>query len=880
MRTRTLRRTFYVVILPMTAVLTLAFFLLMQWFEWKDTYRNLNMKMDVLLRKEIEEFAYPLWIVNYERIEEIGQALFYDRDIAGINIYDESDATVISMGSTKSYIRETMDYLSAREESLNETLPDFFRYIATALGLNEREEKYFTRGKQLEYNSGSRAVFVGSVYLTLTDKNIQDGFINHFRLFMMLFLGIFSLISLTVSFAYYRTVQLPLSSIRAFIYEKEKMGLFDEDLPEEEKNNDLSYIKKRFVRIWNRQDELLKEQHFSKEYYRNLLNSLPLGIVLLDSDNRILESNFSFQMLSGYSDREITHMTMDDFTPEDFREKDQKYLKDLRNSGIMKPYEKKIKTRKGKEIPVRINGSSVSRGEEFWFIISIEDISERVDIEAELNRSYQFLDTASQIARVGGWELDMATRKLNWTREVYRIYGLQDSYEPDLESFYLFFKQKYRNIVKTAIDRAVKSGVPFEIEVQLMLDFDKETWVVVKGQPRYQNGKITAIHGTLQDITDRKNNEKEYHNLQKELGHKSRLDLIGQLASGVAHDFNNILGGIISSAEILKFKMKDRTGDFSKYIDIIISQSENAAMLSRRLLALSRKENYNKNSVNLNGLLKDTVSLLKDTLDRKINITLKMESESFAFIDYSSIQNAIMNICINSSHAMPDGGDLIIEKTTDSNSEGMNYEKIVITDSGTGIDEEHIGRIFEPFFTTKKEGQGTGLGLSAVKRTIEDHDGTVSVTSVEGEGTTMTLLIPSDQKSMAKDKAEKNVIFGKGRILLVDDETVNRDTGKEILESLGYTVLLAENGADGVETYRQNMESINLTILDMVMPVMDGYEAFEKIREINKEARVLILTGYADHKKLEIMKEKGVEDILKKPFQIPQLSQILAKILP
>ncbi|MBN2656178.1 MAG: response regulator, partial [Spirochaetales bacterium] len=203
----------------------------------------------------------------------------------------------------------------------------------------------------------------------------------------------------------------------------------------------------------------------------------------------------------------------------------------------------------------------------------------------------------------------------------------------------------------------------------------------------------------------------------------------------------------------------------------------------------------------------------------------------------------------------------------------------IISDTGTGIDEEHIGRIFEPFFTTKKEGKGTGLGLSAVKRALEDHGGSVSVTSVDGEGTTMTLMLPTDDRTDISEKMEKNVVFGKGTILLVDDEEINRSTGKEILETLGYSVLLAENGAEAVEAYRGKGDSINLVIMDMVMPVMDGYEAFEKIKELNSRARILILTGYADHNKLEMLRGKGVEDILKKPFQIPELSQVLAKIL-
>ncbi|MBN2656249.1 MAG: PAS domain S-box protein, partial [Spirochaetales bacterium] len=373
---KTLRRAFYMIILPFNASVIFLFFFLIQWLELKETYSGLREKLIITLQQENAKLAYPLWVLDYERLEELSIALLNDSDIRGINIYGDDDSPIVTMGTTKGYMRETMDFLSYRENAKDEALSGLPVFFLEALAIYDSREKSFSRGSPILYQSGKEEIPVGSVYLTISDRNIRGSFIRQLRLFIIFFLAIFTLISLSVSFAYYWTVQLPLREIRSFIREKEKLGSIIKDHPEEDRSNDLSYIRKRFERLWNRQDDLLQELHNSKEYYRNLLNSLPMGVVLIDREDLILESNFAFQVLTGYSEREIRRMTMEDFTPEPYQASDKKNLEVLKATGLFKPYEKRIKTRKGREIPVRLNGSSISRGDEYRIIISFEDISE------------------------------------------------------------------------------------------------------------------------------------------------------------------------------------------------------------------------------------------------------------------------------------------------------------------------------------------------------------------------------------------------------------------------------------------------------------------------------------------------------------------------
>lgn len=395
---------------------------------------------------------------------------------------------------------------------------------------------------------------------------------------------------------------------------------------------------------------------------------------------------------------------------------------------------------------------------------------------------------------------------------------------------------------------------------------------------------------SVSDISLRIEAENEKKKLSQQLSQSQKMDAIGQLAGGIAHDFNNMLGGIIGSAQILKLKnMIDFEGE--KYLDLIIKASNRAGELTKQLLTFSRKSHIDFVSVDISNVISDTVNLLRRTIDKAIAITIfDAANNHYVNGDSTMLQNAFMNIAINASHAMPEGGTIefvIKNKILDSHyCDAVEFDikpgeflEISIRDSGYGMSQEILLRIFEPFFTTKEQGKGTGLGLAATYGTIQEHHGAISVYSEVGKGTVFHIYLPVSSEQVCSDQSKNSIICGNGTVLVIDDEEIIRIVAKSQLEALGYTVICAENGRIGLEKFEQNTESVNLIILDMIMPVMGGKETLKRIREINKIVPVLISSGFSKDTDIEFLKQSGANDFISKPFTFEEISDKICKIL-
>lgn len=406
-----------------------------------------------------------------------------------------------------------------------------------------------------------------------------------------------------------------------------------------------------------------------------------------------------------------------------------------------------------------------------------------------------------------------------------------------------------------------------------------------KGHNEHQSGMVVVFHDISREYT-----------LQQQLNHSMKMEAAGQLAGGVAHDFNNMLGGIIGAAEALE----DHLGQDEKELSqLILKSALQASRLTAKLLTFSRNSEFNPVESDVHAIIEDALSLLKHSLHKKISITPRLQAKhSVILCDAAQIQNAILNLCINAADAMSDGGELLVSTANrpvstvelaafNVNSPAGDYLVVRIKDDGHGIEKEVLERIFEPFYTTKEAGKGTGLGLSAVHGTVVAHKGVIQVESTRGQGTEFEILLPlsglklSDNES--DDASERGATDDhrkpKGAVLVIDDEAVIRKTMRHQLERLGYDVLLAENGQEGVELYRESADRVLAVILDMVMPVMDGKEAFHKIREINPDARIIICSGYTGNASITELKECGLCAFLAKPFRREKLATLLQECI-
>ena len=399
--------------------------------------------------------------------------------------------------------------------------------------------------------------------------------------------------------------------------------------------------------------------------------------------------------------------------------------------------------------------------------------------------------------------------------------------------------------------------------------------------PLIANGVEGAVI-RIDDVTDRVVMEESLRQSQK-------LDAIGQLAGGVAHDFNNMLGGILGSSELMKMSLDDPE-KAENYLNMIIDSTRNAADLTNKLLLFSRKGVKESVPVDVHSAIDSAITLLEHSLDKKVRILSSLAAESAIVLgDFVQLQNVFINLGINADHAMPNGGELIFSSRNEKLSEDFCSESsfeilpgwyiiIEIRDSGTGIDQDHMERIFEPFFTTKDQGAGTGLGLSVVYGAVKHHRGAVSVDSVPQKGTTFTLYLPI-YKGQSQEKEEGNQhIDGTGHILVIEDDPIIRKTTKAILEKLGYTVLLAEDGQKGIDIYKSEQRKIDLVLMDMIMPVMNGKECFRELKVLNPDVKVIMASGYTDIETDEI-RNMGLTGFIKKPYDRSSLSIAVSKAI-
>jgi CheY-like chemotaxis protein len=358
----------------------------------------------------------------------------------------------------------------------------------------------------------------------------------------------------------------------------------------------------------------------------------------------------------------------------------------------------------------------------------------------------------------------------------------------------------------------------------------------------------------------------------------------------VAHDFNNMLGAILGAAEIIRSE-NALDPEYDRYLEIIQQAASHTADLTSKLLTFGRKGKVISTAVDMHAILGDTVALLERSIDKRIRILVQPQALNHAIAgDNAQLQNALLNIGINASHAMPEGGELrfITANTTleatycDASPFRIapgEYLEVEIRDTGCGIPIEHIAKIFDPFFTTKEQGKGTGLGLAAVYGTVLDHHGAITVYSEVGRGTIFHIYLPVSEDLAPIARPSDETIPGTGLILLADDEEIMRVVAAKMLRSLHYDVLTADDGAEAVRVYQERHAEIDLVILDMIMPEMSGRDAFERIRAIEPACKVIISSGFSRSDDLDTMKASGLAGFIRKPFRISELSRVVSKAL-
>ncbi|HCY86421.1 MAG TPA: hybrid sensor histidine kinase/response regulator [Desulfobacteraceae bacterium] len=397
-----------------------------------------------------------------------------------------------------------------------------------------------------------------------------------------------------------------------------------------------------------------------------------------------------------------------------------------------------------------------------------------------------------------------------------------------------------------------------------------------------------GVYGVARDVSDRLMLEDQLRQAQK-------MEALGTLAGGIAHDFNNILMGIQGYASLVKAGF-DKDSKAYRRLSSIDEYVNNGAEMARQLLGFAQKNCHEDCKLNMNYLLKMSAKMFGRT-KKDIIIEQHLDKELWpTVVDEGQLKRVLMNLYVNAWQAMPNGGKITIcsdnlmvdakEKHTLGLDNTGAYVRISVADTGAGMDKATMARIFDPFFTTKERGQGTGLGLATAYGIVKSHKGTFQVESGPDKGSVFMFYLPAAEGygentcAYPGDTPDEvaRIVAGRGRILLVDDERGVIEVCSEMIEALGYEVLVAESGLEAVTLLETETAPVDLVILDMVMPGMNGFETYEKIRKISPDSRVLVCSGYSKEEEVLQMIERGCDDYLYKPFDVAMLSEKLQAV--
>jgi two-component system cell cycle sensor histidine kinase/response regulator CckA len=524
----------------------------------------------------------------------------------------------------------------------------------------------------------------------------------------------------------------------------------------------------------------------------------------------------------------------------------------------------------------------------------VSEVAQRKRAEEALRESECNLGQAQAMARLGHWRLDPKTEEVSASHELLRIFGL-DPDDANLASFVEVVHPDDREHDLFHIERGMESGESWDIEHRLLLKDGTEKTVHAVGTPTLdQSGKVKLLLGTVQDITERKQAEDERLKLEAQVLQAQKMESLGILAGGIAHDFNNILTPLLGNADLVVSNLPSHS-PIRPLLHDIQKAGRRAADLTRQMLAYSGQGNFVIEDIDINALVQDMSSLLESSTSKKVGLSYELSADLPAVrADATQLRQIVLNLVSNGSEAVGDKGGVVRVSTDttqcdraflDAASPGGElaegrYVTIEVTDTGCGMDEETKAKVFDPFFTTKFTGRG--LGLAAVEGIVRGHKGAILVESELGKGTTFKVLLPALEHPATRVEArtkEETGWRGTGTILVVDDEEMVRTVAVRILKRLGFSVLMASDGVEAINIFRERHDEIACVLLDLKMPNMDGKETFDELCRINADVPVILCSGYSEQDSTEQFGDRGLAGFIAKPYNKTNVRDKLREVL-
>lgn len=618
----------------------------------------------------------------------------------------------------------------------------------------------------------------------------------------------------------------------------------------------------------------------SEAKFKTLFASSPDPVFLIDrATGKIIDANEKCSSVYGYCHKEFISMNNADVSGEPGEiEKKTKEPGDY----ILVRFHKK---KDGTVFPVEITANTIVMNNKKVIIATIRDISSRMKAESELVRSQRFLKEAQRIAHLGIWELDLHTKEISFSDEVYSIFGIDRDTELNIENIRRMILVDDEKYIDKAISNAKSGFVGKGSEFRIYNKEKGERDVIIRGNLISNTAKEPVkVIGTIQDITEAKS-------LEKQLRYSEKMQAVGQLASRIAHDFNNLLNIILTHTELLQSRAAPHTST-KENLDTIFITCMRARELINQILIFSRQSTGKRVPLYLSDITEQALKLLRSSLPASITMNHTIHKETCPVNANSvNLYTVITNLCTNAVHAMNKKGsieisckEIFLEKEEPgyfSTIPPGEYAVLTVKDTGPGIDKKAFKHIFEPFFSTKDKNEGIGLGLSVVHGIIKDHDGEICVNSIPGEGTAFSIYLPKtkDKVIVSKDTGKEPVSSpGKGTILFIDDEDFVLQGTSAILRIAGYTVFATTKADEALQLVLDTDQRFDVIITDQAMPVMTGIEFTKKIRKINQDIPIILCSGFLNVDEEKEAFNLGVNYILNKPFSKKDLINAIREV--
>jgi PAS domain S-box-containing protein len=615
----------------------------------------------------------------------------------------------------------------------------------------------------------------------------------------------------------------------------------------------------------------------SEKNYRDLVDNALVGVYKTNLKGKILYVNEALaKMLEFESQQEM--MADPVLLRYDNPDDRQAFIAELKRSGRVSNFECKLRTKTGK-IRHCLLAAVLDKDILSGMIMDVTERKQADEALRESEESYRLLaETAGELILVTA--LDGRITYVNKP-------GLEMSGFSEDEVIGMNIANMLPpNELNHFKDRIAKSiagdeGL-FFYETEIRIKDGSMMQVEVNSSLLMKNGKPSGILHTARDTTER-------NRLKTQLQQAQKMEAVGTLAGGIAHDFNNVLMGIQGHASLILLQ-EEASYSHADHLRGIEDLVQKGAELTKQLLGFARGGKYEVKPTNLNQLAERSSEMFGRT-KKEIEIHTKFEKEVWPVeVDQGQIEQVLLNLYVNAWQAMPRGGDLYIETSNAVLDENYTksfvvkpgkYVRVAVTDTGVGMDGKTQQRIFDPFFTTKEMGRGTGLGLASAYGIIKNHGGIINVYSEEGHGTTFTIYIPASEKEVSprRPRLPDVILRGTETVLVVDDESAVLEIGEEMLKAMGYHAVLANNGQEAIDIFRKRKDDIDIVIVDMIMPGMGGGQAYDKIKEIDPGAKVILSSGYSIEGEATEIMGRGCNGFIQKPFSIKELSKTIRDVL-